>query len=1104
MKFQEAPLLRYLVKTLEPLSEADPTLVAKYIIALLKNNKPKEELQKICIDQLHDFLGDGTKSFVTKLFHALEDNTILASVDDLEGRKRHDIATTVVHGDSIELRSSSLQAERLPSAVVGAFTEQEEQEGSNDEDDDRNHKHTRRVTESPSLNWDTHDENERVVSRKRGRPAGTGKSVLESEAEIPEHHKESIPLRTDREGSTKSYKFRRGSAFFSRSNVDGDQRRGSQTYYNEVAASGVDVLNGSVPRGRGLNTGPWASHDSRFTSFETVDFPSAMPPLRPVATNLYSARGILNRVNPANQSWVAFGPIPGIANGGLEHPHLLHTGLQGGRGLSLNATIGIGMGMGRPRCRDFEERGFCLRGDMCPMEHGANRIVVEDVQSLSQFNLSVSLPSRRLAGRATGAGVGPSAALISSPGSARKKLHDKNIVHGETKDSLHVNVPPTNNAVIEPDLYDPDQPLLNNGHPEGSSGIGQHGNLWNGDSSHRHSHELPDVGDDVRPQIYVASNGLSQHPVPSVWDRIGPVDCAGNKSGGARMVNSSGSQQHGKKKRKELYDDQHSYGCGEWDNDMDIDEDSGSKDVNICLQQRKARSAGVHVDPSLGSQNPAESSGHVTHEIAAHRSSRHGTERAQRTVFVYRIPAQINRTEFLLSHFQKFGEVLGINIPPNSNKAFVQFRRREDAEAALTAPDAVMGNRFIRLAWANWDSILEPGKTNATLVSAGRALNAVDLNIPGSETVKQEIGNTVPFSPKISTSEAPTSVPSVVKPVTVHDSTSSTRSALQKQETLETLNEIRHKQEILAQKREDFRRHLERLAKQGLAGKVDSSDTDTASKRQKTEVATKSSNNSCSTMKPEFAPGPITIAGNEQVVTRSTSRGVTRQIPGSRLSPAVIPQSSPKGLKQSLLSPSRLLVGPAFSPNRFKLDNRPTAFRIIPPLPEGLKDIVAVKEHFAVFGDLSVVELEGVESQSHGASKIPEACVVQVTYATRRAAERAFIEGRRWQGQSLQLVWAVATNVTNNLSRKNAPSPNLKVDLIGGSYIEKEIAGGETTTVDVTRNTDKTVAENSMEGSGQTVMRMVERGSQSNPIQLTSQLQANTAAELGGSSSVGT
>jgi RNA-binding protein 26 len=41
-------------------TEADPALLANYVLALLKNNKPKKELQKLCVDKLYDFLGDGT------------------------------------------------------------------------------------------------------------------------------------------------------------------------------------------------------------------------------------------------------------------------------------------------------------------------------------------------------------------------------------------------------------------------------------------------------------------------------------------------------------------------------------------------------------------------------------------------------------------------------------------------------------------------------------------------------------------------------------------------------------------------------------------------------------------------------------------------------------------------------------------------------------------------------------------------------------------------------------------------------------------------------------------------------------------------------------
>ena len=40
-------------------TEADPTLLADYVAASLKNNKSRKELQTLCVDQLYDFLGEG-------------------------------------------------------------------------------------------------------------------------------------------------------------------------------------------------------------------------------------------------------------------------------------------------------------------------------------------------------------------------------------------------------------------------------------------------------------------------------------------------------------------------------------------------------------------------------------------------------------------------------------------------------------------------------------------------------------------------------------------------------------------------------------------------------------------------------------------------------------------------------------------------------------------------------------------------------------------------------------------------------------------------------------------------------------------------------------
>ena len=39
--------------------DADPAALAKYVVALVKKDKPMEELKEICIDQLKVFLSDG-------------------------------------------------------------------------------------------------------------------------------------------------------------------------------------------------------------------------------------------------------------------------------------------------------------------------------------------------------------------------------------------------------------------------------------------------------------------------------------------------------------------------------------------------------------------------------------------------------------------------------------------------------------------------------------------------------------------------------------------------------------------------------------------------------------------------------------------------------------------------------------------------------------------------------------------------------------------------------------------------------------------------------------------------------------------------------------
>jgi len=67
-----------------------------------------------------------------------------------------------------------------------------------------------------------------------------------------------------------------------------------------------------------------------------------------------------------------------------------------------------------------------------------------------------------------------------------------------------------------------------------------------------------------------------------------------------------------------------------------------------------------------------------------------------------------------------------------------------------------MGNQFIKLAWAKWDSTMKLEKTSATLASPGRSSSEMRVAIPVSLPMpKQNISNSVlPFSPRVSTTEA--------------------------------------------------------------------------------------------------------------------------------------------------------------------------------------------------------------------------------------------------------------------------------------------------------------------------------------------------------------
>lgn len=79
-----------------------------------------------------------------------------------------------------------------------------------------------------------------------------------------------------------------------------------------------------------------------------------------------------------------------------------------------------------------------------------------------------------------------------------------------------------------------------------------------------------------------------------------------------------------------------------------------------------------------------------------------------------------------------------------------------------------------------------------------------------------------------------------------------------------------------------------------------------------------------------------------------------------------------------------------------------------------------MKEHFSSYGDLSNVELEDLEANESEGLKNCSACI---TFTARRSAERAYVNGKCWEGHDLKFMWLTSSSSRSDPGgRENSPS----------------------------------------------------------------------------------
>jgi len=80
-------LMVWLSSVLEPLCDADPSALSKYVLALIKKDKPESELRDSMTNQMEVFLQENTNTFIESLFTTLQNGDYVEGPPKVVARK---------------------------------------------------------------------------------------------------------------------------------------------------------------------------------------------------------------------------------------------------------------------------------------------------------------------------------------------------------------------------------------------------------------------------------------------------------------------------------------------------------------------------------------------------------------------------------------------------------------------------------------------------------------------------------------------------------------------------------------------------------------------------------------------------------------------------------------------------------------------------------------------------------------------------------------------------------------------------------------------------------------------------------------------------------
>ncbi|KAE8625991.1 hypothetical protein XENTR_v10006472 [Xenopus tropicalis] len=356
-------LKHWLSKTLEPICDADPSALAKYVLALVKKDKTDRELKALCIDQLDVFLQKETQGFVDKLFDAINTKNYLPQPDST--------STAVVKLDTFEHQEREIKKDEV------------------NKEEEKEKKAPRRLNQSPQPSITRHKETRE--NRKRSNSDRESSSIQNSfRSGLPEQKLDvdAAPTRLS------SNKVQNAKNIRSRDDRKREDRFRKREYDRNVPRR--DLYRDRYNRRRGRSRSYSRSRSRSWSKERQRDRERDRSRSRTRSRDKDSGKPKfdLDRSDPVDNSYASGSSVPHIGPAHFPVPTLSstitvitpshHGNSSAENWPEFHEDQVDHSNYGRPqipkkRCRDYDEKGFCMRGDMCPFDHGSDPVVVEDV-----------------------------------------------------------------------------------------------------------------------------------------------------------------------------------------------------------------------------------------------------------------------------------------------------------------------------------------------------------------------------------------------------------------------------------------------------------------------------------------------------------------------------------------------------------------------------------------------------------------------------------------------------------------------------------------------------------------------------------------------------